>query len=205
MSTFSDSTDQFDIQSTFSFPLHYHDHIEIFMGRDRNVRSDLIFSHIDVVSSIYVEDGIHQKDFLPTKISNFHDILKTSVVAVYRSCSSPTPIKINHRRIFNDTFRFYSRDYHDIFPSVEFGDFLQETHRKTRHLSWPTGWSVLYWLPDDKCTLVSSSLRRCENHRGSCLQQRCHQVSGSSLLHLRLMGSLECKGSVRLAPFLDSR
>ena len=99
------------------------------MGGDRNVRSDLIFSHPSVVGLLYVEDSILQKAFLPTKISNFSDRLKTSVVAVCGSCSSSTPIKINHRNLFSDAYRFSSGGYHDLFLSVEVGDFLQEAYR----------------------------------------------------------------------------
>ena len=76
-----------------------------------------------------MEDGILQKAFLPTKISNFSDKLKTSVVAVCGSCSSPTLIKINYRNLFNDAYRFSSGGYHDLFPSIEVGDFLQEAYR----------------------------------------------------------------------------
>ena len=99
------------------------------MGGDRNVRSNLIFSHPSVVGLLYVEDGILQKAFLPTQISNFRDRLKTSVVAVCGSCSSATTIKINHRNIFSDAYRFSSRDYQDLFPSVDVGDFLQDAYR----------------------------------------------------------------------------
>ena len=101
------------------------------MGGDRNFRSDLIFSHHSVVGLFYVEDGILQKEFLLTKISNFRDRLKNSVVAVCGYCSSPTPIKINHRNLFSDAFRFSIGGYHDLFPSVEVGEFLQEAFRVT--------------------------------------------------------------------------
>ena len=73
------------MQTTPSTFLRYYDPIEIFMGGDRNVHSDLIFSHPSVVGLFYVEDGILPKAFLPTKISNFRDRLKTSVVAVFGS------------------------------------------------------------------------------------------------------------------------
>ena len=99
------------------------------MGGDRNIRSDLIFSHPSVVGLLYVEDSILQKAFLPTKISNFSDRLKTSVVAVCGSCYSSTPIKINHRNLFSDAYHFSSGGYHDLFLSVEVGDFLQEAYR----------------------------------------------------------------------------
>ena len=85
MSTSTDSKALFDMQTTPSIFLHYHDPIERFVGGDRNIRSDLIFSHPSVVDFLYVDDGILQKVFLPTKISNFRDRLKTSVVAVFGS------------------------------------------------------------------------------------------------------------------------
>ena len=129
MSTSLDPKGLFDSQVSPSTFLRYHDPIEIFMGGDRNVRFDLIFSQPSVVGLLYVEDGILQKAFLPTKISNFSDRLKTSVVAVCESCSSPTPIKINHRNLFSDAYRFFSGGYHDLFPSIEVGDFLQEAYR----------------------------------------------------------------------------
>ena len=128
MSTSIDSKALFDMQTTPSIFLHYHDLIESFVGGDRNIRSDLIFSHPSVVGFLYVDDGILQKVFLPTNISNFRDRLKTSVVAVCGSCSSPTPIKINHRNLFSDVYHFSSGDYHNLFPSVDDGGLLQNVY-----------------------------------------------------------------------------
>ena len=76
-----------------------------------------------------MEDGILQKEFLLTKISNFRDRLKTFVVAVCGYCSSPTPIKINHRNLSSDTYHFSYGDYHVLFPSVDVGEFLQDFYR----------------------------------------------------------------------------
>ena len=84
-----------------------------------------------------MEDGILQKAFLPTKISNFSDKLKTSVVAVCGSCYSPTPIKINHQNLFSDTYRFSSGGYDELFTSIEVGDFLQKAYRVNPD-SYPT-------------------------------------------------------------------
>ena len=117
------------MKATPSTFLRSSDPIEIFMSADRNVRFDLILSHPEVVGWIYVEDGILWKTFLPTKITNFRDKLKTSVVAIYGSCSASTPVKVNHRYLFSDTFRFSSGDLHDLFPSVTDGNFLQTAHR----------------------------------------------------------------------------
>ena len=99
MSISTDSKGHFDIHTTPSTLLRCHDPAEIFMGGDKNVRSDLIFPNPVVMGLLYVEDGILQKAFLPTKISIFRDRLKTSIVAVYGSYYSLTPIKINHRNI----------------------------------------------------------------------------------------------------------
>ena len=99
MSITTDSKGHFDMHTTPSTLLRCHDPTEIFMGGDRNVRSDLIFPNPVVMGLLYVEDGILQKAFLPTKISIFRDRLKTSIVAVYESYYSLTPIKINHRNI----------------------------------------------------------------------------------------------------------
>jgi len=118
MSTSPDPKGLFDSQESPSTFLRYQDPIEIFLRGDRNVRSDLIFSHPSEVGLLYVKDGILQKAFLPTKISNFSDRLKTSVVAVYVFCSSPTSIKINFRNLFSDVYRFSSGGYHDLFPSI---------------------------------------------------------------------------------------
>lgn len=129
MSTFPDSKGKFDMIDTPSTFLRYSHLIDIYTSADRNVRSDLIFSHTGVVSWIYVEDSILQKVFLPTKITNFRERLKTTVVTVCGSCSSPTPIKVHHRHLFSDIFRFSSGYFHNIFPSVPVGDFLQKVHR----------------------------------------------------------------------------
>ena len=115
-----------DIPSTFLRSSHP---IDIYMSADRNVRSDLIFSHIKVVGWIYVEDGILKKAFPPTKITKFSDRLRTTVVAVYGSCSSPTSVKVNHRHLFSDTFRFSCGDFSDPFPSVPVGDYIKKAHR----------------------------------------------------------------------------
>ena len=92
------------------------------------MRSDIIFSHMGVVGWIYVDDGILQKAFLLTKITNFRDRLQTIVVVVSGSCSSLTPVKVNNRHLFSDTFRFSSGDFHDLFPSFSVDDFLQKAH-----------------------------------------------------------------------------
>ena len=151
MYTSPDPKGLFDSQLSPRTFLRYHDSIEIFMGGDRNVRSDLIFSHPSVVGLLYVEDGILQKAFLPTKISNFSDRLKTFVVAVFGPSSSPTPIQINRRNLFSDSYRFFSGDYHDLLPSAEVDDFLQEANRVNPD-SYPN-------LPDGvafaKCNITS--------------------------------------------------
>ena len=82
MSTSPDPQGKFDMADTPSTFLRSSHPIDIYMSADRNVRSDLIFSHIKVVGWIYVEDGILQKAFLPTKITNFSDRLRITVVAV---------------------------------------------------------------------------------------------------------------------------
>ena len=115
-----------DTPSTFLRSSHP---IDIYMGADRTVRSELIFSHIKVVGWIYVEDGILQKAFLPTKITNFSDRLRTTLVAVCGSCSSLIPVKVNHRHLFSDTFRFSCGDFSDPFPSVPVGDYIKKAHR----------------------------------------------------------------------------
>ena len=122
MASTSDPKGKFDMKDTPSTFLRSSDPIEMFMSADRNMRSDLIFSHPEVVGWIYVEEGILQKAFLPTKITNFRDRLKTSVVAVCGSCSSPTPVKVNHRNLISDSFRFSSGSFHDLFPCVSVGD-----------------------------------------------------------------------------------
>ena len=160
MSTSTDSKNLFDSQTTPSIFPRYHEPIEIFMGGDRNVRSDLIFSHPFVVGLLYVEGGILQKSFLPTKISNFRDRLKTSVVAVCGSCSSPTPIKINHRNLFSDAYRFSGGDYHDLFPSVDVVDFLQDTYHASTdtYLDLPGGLSFNnYLMLSVRCCLPLSA------------------------------------------------
>ena len=130
------------MQATSSTFLRYHDPIEIFMGGDRNIRSDVIFYHPELVGWVYVENEILQKAFLHMNILNFRDMLKTSVVAVGGSCYSPPPIKVDHCYIFSDTFHFSREDFHDIFPSVKIENFFQDAHQKIRYLSQPNGWLV---------------------------------------------------------------
>ena len=96
------------------------------------------FFHSKVEGWIYIEDGILWKDFLPTKITNFRDRLKTSVVAICGSCYSSTPIKINYRHLLSDTFRFSSGVIHDLFPSVPVGDFFLTARRANPDIYIPT-------------------------------------------------------------------
>ena len=154
-----------DTPSTFLRSSHP---IDIYMSADRNVRSDIIFSHTGVVSWINVEDGILQKVFLPTKITNFRERLKTTVMTVCGSCASPTPVKVNHRHLFSDIFRFSSGDFHNIFPSAPVGDFLQKVHRSdpNTYSDLPGGLqyddcimlSIPFYLPLTVSTLIQEDL-----------------------------------------------
>ena len=55
MSTSPDPKGKFDMTDTPSTFLRSSHPIDIYMGADRTVRSELIFSHIKVVGWIYVE------------------------------------------------------------------------------------------------------------------------------------------------------
>ena len=156
------------------------------MSADRNVRSDLIFSHIKVVGWIYVEDGILKKAFPPTKITKFSDRLRTTVVTVYGSCSSPTSVKVNHRHLFSDTFRFSYGDFSDPFPSVPVGDYLKKAHRSdpNTYFDLPGGLnydgcimlSVPLCLPLTACALIEEGPIADDNITDLLVQH--HPVAG---------------------------
>ena len=59
---------------------------------------NFIYSNPEVVDWIYVGDEILEKAFLHTHISNFSNMLKIAVVAVCKSYSLPTPVKVNYHQ-----------------------------------------------------------------------------------------------------------